>query len=220
LIRWFPQSARFHFLRGSVLHYAGRLTESEQSFRISIANARNRARGAKRVALTSLGHVLLLLGRFRDATAAFDASKKLDPQYAGALNGLAEALLRQEREPQRALLLLENAINLKQGNVRTRNMDRHNLANMWANRALALAMLGRIDEAASAVTTARYEGDAAFIPGLASTAWRCGLALLRMNQAAAAYEQFRKAAEMDPNGLYGKFSASAMQEQHAARVQR
>ena len=170
--------------------------------------------------MTSLGHVLLLLGRFRDATAAFDASKKLDPQYAGALNGLAEALLRQEREPQRALLLLENAINLKQGNVRTRNMDRHNLANMWANRALALAMLGRIDEAASAVTTARYEGDAAFIPGLASTAWRCGLALLRMNQAAAAYEQFRKAAEMDPNGLYGKFSASAMQEQHAARVQR
>ena len=34
-----------------------------------------------------------------------------------------------------------------------------------------------------------------------------------LDEMGAANEQFRKAAEMDPSGLYGKLGASAMHEQ-------
>jgi tetratricopeptide (TPR) repeat protein len=216
LIRWFPGTPIFHFIRGRVLHYAGRLPESEESFRTSIAKGQIRASTIQVVALTSLGEVLLHLGRIRAATAAFEAATKIYPRYAGAHNGLAEVLLHQRREAQRALLLVENALKLKQDTIQTRNIDRHSYANMWANHAQVLALLGRLDEAASSVRMASNEGDPAFIPGLAETSWRCGVALRLMGQENAAIEQFRRATEIDPHGLYGKLAASTMHEHSVA----
>ena len=212
LIRWLPETPIFHFMRGTALHYAGRLREAEQSFCDTIEKGHVRAGAILPVALTSLGHVLLHLGRFARATAAFDASNKIAPRYAGALNGLAESLLRQGQQPQRALLLVDNALKYQQDNPRGRNLNRHNFANMWAHRAQALAMLGRRDEAASAIETASHVGDPGFLPGLAATCWRCGLAFRLMNQEEAAAEQFRKATELDPRGLYGELAASALRE--------
>jgi tetratricopeptide (TPR) repeat protein len=212
LVRWFPETPIFHFVRGTVLYYAGRLAESEQAFRTSIEKGQIRAGAILPVALTSLGEVLLHLGRLREATIALETSIKIHTRYAGAHNALAEILLRRGREPQRALLLVDNALQLRKSQVRTRNIDRHNLANMYANRARALALLGQMDEAVSAIATAESAGDSAFIPGLAGTCWRCGVAFCLMNQENAAIEQFRKATEIDPHGLYGKLSASAMHE--------
>ena len=212
LIRWLPETPIFHFMRGTVLHYSGRLREAEQSLCDCIAKGQIRAGAILPVALTSLGHVLLHLGRFVRATAAFEASNKIAPRYAGALNGLAESLLRQGEQPQQALLLVDNALKLQQDNPRDRNLNRHNLANMWAHRAQALAMLGRRDDAAAAMETASIAGDPAFLPGLAATCWRCGLALRLMNQEEAAAELFRKATKLDPRGLYGELAASALRE--------
>lgn len=93
LIRWLPETPIFHFMRATVLHYAGRLREAEQSFCDSIEKGQIRPGAILPMALTSLGHVLLHLGRFARATAAFEASNKIAPRYAGALDGLAEALL-------------------------------------------------------------------------------------------------------------------------------
>jgi tetratricopeptide (TPR) repeat protein len=176
LIRWLPETPIFHFIRGTVLHYAGRLREAEQSFCNCIEKGQIRAGAILPVALTSLGHVLLHLGRFPRASAAFEASTKIAPRYASALDGLAEGLLRQGKQPQRALLLVDNALKLKQDKLRGQNLNRHNFANMWAHRAQALAMLGRRDEAASAIETASNVGDPAFLPSLAATCWRCGMA--------------------------------------------
>jgi len=107
---------------------------------------------------------------------------------------------------------VENALKLRQDSPRNRNLNRHTFANMWAHRAQALAMLGRRDEAAAAIQTASIAGDPVFLPGLAATCWRCGVAFRLMNQEEAAAEQFRKATQLDPRGLYGNLAASALRE--------
>lgn len=213
LIRWFPSTPVLHFMRGTVLFFAGRLPEAEEALRTSVAKALVRAGVIMAVALNNLGCVLLHRGRFREATAALEAVSKTYPQFFGVHSSLAEVLLAQGLQPQRALLLTDNALKLKQGNPRTQKIDRHSTANMWADRALALAMLGKMDDAASSLAAAEEAADPRFMPGLAGTAWRCGLALVRMEKPSAAAEQFRKAAELDPHGLYGKRAAA---ELHAA----
>jgi tetratricopeptide (TPR) repeat protein len=215
LLRWFPRISLFHDLRGSTLRYAGRLAEAEQAFRTSIEMGQVKPGLAQALHLENLAEVLLDLGRFDDATAVFEASIRIFPRNSGAGNGLAEVCLRRGRDSRRALLLVDNALQLKQSNLRTRNLDRHNLANMWANRAQALAMLGQKDEANSAIVTAGEVGDPEFIPGLAGTYWRCGVAFRLLDQEQSALEQFQKAIEMDPHGLYGHFAAAALQEQPA-----
>lgn len=210
LIRWFPGTPLVHFMRGTVLLFAGRLPEAEESLRTAVAKSLARAGGMMIGGLGNLGCVLLHQKRFREATAALEAITKTYPRFFGAHSSLAEVLLAQGLEPQRVLLLIDNALKLKQGNPRTRNLDRHETAYMWANRALALAMLGRMDEAASAVAAAEREVDPRFIPGLAGAAWRCGLALARMDKPSAAAEQFRKAAQIDPHGLYGKLAVAEL----------
>jgi tetratricopeptide (TPR) repeat protein len=215
LLGWFPQSATFHFLRGTILLFAGRLPEAEQALRTSIEKCRILSGFAPY--LCNLGWVWLNLGRFKEATAVFEATAKIYPRYSGAHNGLAEVLLSQGLEPRRALLLVENALKLKQSNPRSRNVDRHSLAHMHANRAQALAMLGQKDEAAAAIATAHNVGNPSFIPGLAGTHWRCGVAFHLMDQDQAAIQEFGKASELDPHGLYGKLAASAMHEYNIHR---
>jgi tetratricopeptide (TPR) repeat protein len=217
LIRWFPGTPLFHYMRGSVLHYAGRLTESEESFRTGIGKGQRRAGAIQAVALTNFGNVLLHLGRFDAATQALKAVTKTYPRFYDAYNGLAEVLLRQGREAQRALLLVDNALKLRQDSPSMQKLDRHNLANMWANRAQAAALLGQMDDAASCVRMASEAGDPAFIPGLAATAWRCGMAFRLMNQESAALKEFQKATELDPKGFYGKLGASAVREHSVHR---
>jgi tetratricopeptide (TPR) repeat protein len=212
LLKWSPGSPMLHFLRGTVLLFKGRLPEAEESLRTSIAKHLVRGGVGLIGALTNLGSVLLRQKRFREAAAALEVVHKIHPQFSAAHNDLAEVLLTQGQEPQRALLLVENALKLKLGNARLRNADRHSTAYMYANRALALAMLGRMEEASASVEMAKDSGDPSFIPGLAGTAWRCGLALVRMQKFQAAREQFQQAATIDPQGLYGKLAASALQE--------
>ena len=59
LIHWLPETPIFHFMRATVLHYAGRLREAEQSFCDTIEKGQIRAGAILPVALTSLGHVWL-----------------------------------------------------------------------------------------------------------------------------------------------------------------
>jgi tetratricopeptide (TPR) repeat protein len=208
LLRWFPQKFLFYDLRGSVLRYAGRLTEAEQACRKGIGLAL--ATPGAIVVLENLGDLLVRQQRYREAMAVFEAAAKIHPRSYNATGGMAEVLLRQDREPERALRLLDQALEMQQSNARTRNLDRHNVGNMQADRALALAMLGRMDEAAQAAVLAGDSGDPGFIPGLAGTAWRCGLALVRMQRPETAADQFRRASELDPAGLYGKLAAKEL----------
>jgi Flp pilus assembly protein TadD len=216
LLRWFPENPVFHFMRGTTLHYAGRLPEAEQALRTSLQRGQVRPGPAQAIGLATLGEVLLAQDRLKDATAAFQASSKIYPGYGSAYSGLAEVCLRQQ-DAQRALQLADQALELRQLNAKTRKIDRHTLASMWADRAQALALLGRNTEAATALEKAASTGDPKFLPGLAGTLWRCGVALLHMDRVSAAVEQFHRAAQIDPYGRYGNLSASALREQSVGR---
>ena len=73
-------------------------------------------------------------------------------------------------------------------------------------------MLGRAHEAASRLEAADADSDPVFLPGLAGTLWRWGVAYLHMGREGAAVEQFKRAKEIDPNGLYGRLAAAALHQ--------
>jgi tetratricopeptide (TPR) repeat protein len=216
LLRWFPDLSMLHYMRGVTLLYAGKPAEAEQSVRESLSRGHAGVDALRAIRLTTLGETLLARGRFKEATELFEQSSTIDPQYAGGYSGLAMACLLQDGDPQRALQLADRALELKQSSA-TQNLDRHTLANMWAARAEALAMLGRNTEASSSLETVAQAGDPAFIPGTAATLWRCGRALRRMGRENAAIDQFKRAVELDPRGLSGALAASALRE-HSIRV--
>jgi tetratricopeptide (TPR) repeat protein len=225
----FPHSPRFLSLRGVILLFAGRLQEAEQVLRDGLGKARidvRQIRGGRvlqagathTVMLVNLGHVLLLQDRSREATAAFEGATKLFPKAAwSASNGLAEVCLRHDREPQRALQFADRALQLRKENNASPNADRHNLAYMWANRARALALLRRIDEAEASLEHTMKDGDPDNVPGSAGTLWRSGLALLNMDRESEAIRQFQRGREIDPKGLYGNLCAAALRE-HGVRT--
>jgi tetratricopeptide (TPR) repeat protein len=108
----------------------------------------------------------------------------------------------------RALQLLDRAIEVK----KDPRSKYHAGGALRASRALALAMFGRVGEAAADLQMAIEESDPENAPELAGTCWRSGVALLRMEREDAAFKQFELAKQIDPKGLYGSRSASALRE--------
>jgi tetratricopeptide (TPR) repeat protein len=160
----------------------------------------------------NLGYVLLADGRLTDAASAFEGATKLLPVCWDAYSGLAEVSLLRGGEPHRALELVDQALQLKKENDAQPATDRHVLAYIWANRARAQAALGQTGEAKESLEHAANEADLEFVPGFAGTLWRSGLALLRMDLETEAMQQFKRAKEIDPHGLYGQMAAEAIQE--------
>jgi tetratricopeptide (TPR) repeat protein len=200
LLRWFGDSSYVHFFRAQTLLFSGRVPEAEEAFRIGLEKGQRAGSSLQAAGLYGLGRALLEQGKFTTATTVLDASAKIYPWF-GAWEGLAEILVRQ-KEPTRALQLLDKAI--EQGDPRTK---RHRGGSLRAIRAQALAMLGRIDEAASDLQKAIEGTNQHSVPDLAENYWRSGVALLAMHREADAIKQFEQAKGIDPTGLYGTRSA-------------
>ncbi|HYL37949.1 MAG TPA: tetratricopeptide repeat protein [Bryobacteraceae bacterium] len=209
LLPWWPDKATLRYIRGTTMLFAGRSQEAESDLRASIPLTKQARK--KAIARSNLGYALLDQERYGEAAECFEESIGTDPGSGSASNGLAEVLLRQDQQPFEALRSVDRAIELKQ---RSGVMDRHMLAYMWANRARALAKLGRDDEALAAVRNADNECAAApdFVPGLAGAHWRIGLALQALGRTAEAREHFRRAREKDPSGNYGTRAANALHD--------
>jgi tetratricopeptide (TPR) repeat protein len=139
LLRRHPQAASYHLMHGTILFFAGKLAEAEQALRTSLEKlqvrlSRNRERNELdpvilvAIALERLGSVLIAQCRFQEATAALDSSAKSAPRFAEPYSLLAEVCLRQNRDPQRALQLLDQGF--QQHRLRTDptlNIGRYNL---------------------------------------------------------------------------------------------
>jgi tetratricopeptide (TPR) repeat protein len=209
MLRWFPKSAHFTFLRGTALLFGGRLEEAESEMRASLAKGSGLAQSSR---LVNLGYIQMEKGQFHQAIVSFQQAAAIFDRSGTAYGGMADARLRGGLEPDRARELIDRAIKLRAGNSRFVKMDRHTLAYMWADRAWALALEGRAEEAQNDVAKALDQVDAGFVPGLAGTKWRVGTALLQMGRKKEALEHFRCAAEIDPQGTYGKRCAKAAAE--------
>jgi len=219
-LRWLPRSRDFHFTRGTTLLLAWRLNEAEQALRTSIeVNPLDMLGGRSSplrpnlaplaAALGNLGHTLLALGRWREATATFECTVTLVPAAIDSIEGLASALLRQNLEPRRALGRIDQALELARTAVQIPDGLKHTISYLQADRAQALAMLENFTEASVSLELADVEVTDS-VPFQAGILWRRGQALSLMSGADEAATEFARAIEIDPNGLYGKLAANAL----------
>jgi tetratricopeptide (TPR) repeat protein len=205
-----PRSPAFLFIHGTVLDFAGRHEEAVRVLRESLEEGQKNTIASQGLALENLGYALLHLGRYDEATQAFEASSAIDPKRGGPYSGLAEVLLFQGIRPDRALELAEQARQYKCASASNRALDRYMLGEMWANCAWAQAMLGRY-EALESLERAFREGDHNFKPVLAGIHYRAAHVFHARGERGAVAEHLGKAVQIDPRGMYGVLAAQALE---------
>ena len=136
-----------------------------------------------------------------------------------AYSHLAEVYLRQGIQSERALELIEQALHLrelalqrKRESRQQRWMNCYRLSEMWANRAWALALLGRQAEATESLARAFREADLGFKPAMAGLYYRAGQVMILQGNRNTAVEHLSRACRIDPKGNYGHLAACALRE--------
>jgi tetratricopeptide (TPR) repeat protein len=181
--------------------------------------------------LGCLGSALMDMGRYEESQQYLVKALGFGDPTGSCRSSIAELFLRQGIEPDTALHLASQLINesVAEATRFHRGLDpvcrveplalNHAFrSTLWAQRAWALALLGRQEEAREAIDEAsqlsiKPDGDLsascwAFVSRLewqrlADTCWLIGMALLAMNEADKASEQFKEGSYVDPKGKYG-----------------
>lgn len=216
---------RFHFynpegvpaltILGNLLLMQGRFREAEEVLRRALAGPRSR--GAKALALEYLGDALLEQGRSDEAMRSYEAALHVWPGFRRPYRGMAESMLRQGRDPVRALGYVEQIVG-PSGPSRSRiTFRRQPLDDYWALKAWALAQLGRGAEVAPAIAEAIRRTNRKSRPDLASTYRRLGLAMRALEREAEAEEYLKKARDADPQGRWSALAKAALGERRVWR---
>jgi hypothetical protein len=205
-----PSTGLWKLMRVDALFYSGRAQEAETILRGMVETEHNAAH--KTLAFEHLGRVLLAQGRYDDAKRSFEAAIKLTPGRSAAHAGLAEVRLLQDVEPVQALADAERALDLHRVSLKERKIARARLAIIRGNQAWALARLGRSADAQQAIEAGAREMSPNYIPEAAGFYWRAGMAMLAIENSTAAAGHFRRAAELDPAGYYGKLAAKHLSQ--------
>jgi tetratricopeptide (TPR) repeat protein len=195
-----------HEFGAVILVLAGRPAEAEEQIGYLATHTSDPALRAKRLSL--LAEALMDQGRCEEARRWFDEAARLDTGSSGALGSMAEWYLIQG-DSGAALELIEraNVVMAKESmNPKRRSLA---LAGRAAMHSLALARMGRTEEARSAIAEAERGADLQFVPAFALLHWYAGLALAALGEATEAREHFQRAAKADPRGKYGKLAAGA-----------
>jgi len=209
-LRFGCPSGQLFRMEGITHGMAGRPAEAERCYREALARSCDSPRSERAGLLGCLAESLEHQDRLEESMKCRQASIDMGDNILGsARHGLAELLLKQGTDPQRALELTDEAMRVAKGQAAPKVAPAR-----WATRAWALAVLGRRQEAEQAIAQAmllRRETHAALF---ASTRIKVGMALLAMDQPANAIEQFRAALEADPQGKYGA-RAQQLIKQHS-----
>jgi len=212
IIRWFyfyhPGGGFPLRLRGFVLLVAGRYREAEDTLRRAVSLLRSGQDHA--FALQHLGHALSELGREDEAMRSFEAALHALPGSRLPYCGMAEQLLRQAKDPARALTYIERIVDTSGVPLSLRPLNRRILDDYWGLKAWALAELGRSGEVAAAIENALKATPRKSVIALAATWYRAGMALQTIGDQAAANDYFRRARNADPHGRWGGLAAAAL----------
>jgi tetratricopeptide (TPR) repeat protein len=203
-----PSTGLSKLLRVDALFYSGKPREAETILRGMVET--EHAAHHKTLAFEHLGRVLLAQGRYDEAQRAFEAAAKLMPGRSAACAGLAEVRLLQGMEPVQALRDAERALELYRASLAERKTARERLAIIRGNQAWALAALGRSVESLQAIEAGAREMAPDYMPEAAGFYWRAGMAMLAIENSTAALGHFRRAAELDPEGYYGRMAAKCL----------
>lgn len=211
-LRWLSfgrPSAWMVFAKGSLLSAAGRHAEAEQCYRLALSVAGNASAVFRRDLLIHLGYTLTDLGRYEEAQRRLETAMDLGDSNGGARLGIADLLLQQGKEPERALSLVEESLRICSAGWY--------LAERMGNKAWALALLGKREEMGGPLSVAmRGAGPAQSVAAAASIHWRAGKALAAAERVAEAIEEFRAAWRADPHGHHGQIARLELQHYGAA----
>jgi tetratricopeptide (TPR) repeat protein len=222
-------------LRGGVLLMAGRPAEAEGCYRECVLKDHGKPRLVQTLDLSDLGAALIDQGRYEEARLCLGKAILLDVGTASPYQNMAELYLVQGIEPEKALRLTDVAIEApalappkplgppSAGEtsayfrrslplLQAQDTRRHSAGELFADKAWALALLGRHAEAEEAAQRALQEADPRFLPVHAGIEWRLGMALLSMGRPSQATDCFRHAREIDPSGKYGSLAGRALAE--------
>jgi hypothetical protein len=209
-LRWLSfrsPTAQMLQAEGVIHAMAGRGAEAEQCFRRALAEAGGESPRFRSHVLGCLGFALRDLGRYEESQRCLESAIAMGDQTGNGQTGIADVLLQQGKEPERALALVEEAMRI--------NQDRLDLPERLGDKAWALALMGRQVEMDQAMAAALRETNSSLKPLAAGAHWRIGMALLTAGRVAEAIEHFRTASETDPHGQNGMLSRLAL-ERHQA----
>jgi tetratricopeptide (TPR) repeat protein len=203
-LRWIKRlgfghpSCRLLRMEGITHALAGHPAEAERCYRQALARRYSNSRTERAGMLGCLAEALEDQGRIEESLKCRQASIDMGDNILGsARHGLAELLLKQGTEPQRALELTDEAMRVAKGSVAAKVAPSRS-----ATRAWALALLGRRQEAEQAIVQAMHLRPETMAALFANTRLKVGMALAAMEQPENAIAQFRAAYEADPEGKY------------------
>jgi tetratricopeptide (TPR) repeat protein len=194
-------------MTGTVLMFAGRNREAEEAIRQCLARAFSPPE--RGLFLVNLGYVLLGEKHYDEAQQVYEEAIRNRPNGAVAYSSLAEVYLQQGIEPQKALQLVDLGLKFKRASQKQAGVDQHIFGYLLANRAWALFLLGRAEEARESLEEARPFGNIQSKPGAAGVHYHIARALLAGGLNAEAAEHLRQVKQIDPQGRYAALVDSA-----------
>lgn len=210
LEQWHVMRGMFLNLRGYALFLSGQYAIAEQVLRDSILATRKELGAGGSDGLDNIGCVLTAQGQYDEAIKLFKGAIEISPLQVAPYVDLGMAYLLQGIEPEQTLELSKRAIENFQRSLLSRLLERYNLATAHANRAWALALLGRQSEAASTLREAFAQAEPNFVPEMAGLHLRAGYVERLNGNEVKAREHWRTALQLDPNGHYGKMATRAL----------
>jgi tetratricopeptide (TPR) repeat protein len=201
--------AEYCFFRGTMLHHLGRLDEAEASLREGLPleeNPRQRA-----LVYNTIASVLMDQGRYPEAIAFFENAGRAWPDRGSSHSGIAEVWLRQGREFPEALDHARQAAEIDRAasGMKKEALDSR-LGEDLAMLAWAVAAnSGAAAEVESLLAESFKLCGTKTKPILAQIHYQAGKAYEALKMPEKAREHFRQAAEVDPNGIYGRLARAA-----------
>ena len=206
------KSAEYCMFRGLMLHQLGKLSEAEASLREALPlhdEPRQRA-----LVLNSLASVLMDQERFTEAIGFYENAGRVWPDRGSSLRGIAEVWLHQGRESPEALEHARRAVEIDR---RATGMGKEALEYRLGEDLAVLAWA----LAANAADT--DEVDSALAEGfrlcgvrtksiLAQVHYHAGRAYLALHISDKSQEHFHRAAEVDPQGRFGRMARSTFSQ--------
>jgi tetratricopeptide (TPR) repeat protein len=198
--------AEYCFFRGTMLHHLGRLDEAEASLREGLPleeNPRQRA-----LVYNTIASVLMDQGRYPEAIAFFENAGRAWPDRGSSHSGIAEVWLRQGREFPEALDHARQAAEIDRAasGMKKEALDSR-LGEDLAMLAWAVAAnSGAAAEVESLLAESFKLCGTKTKPILAQIHYQAGKAYEALKMPEKAREHFRQAAEVDPNGIYGRLA--------------
>jgi hypothetical protein len=205
-----PSTGLMKLERADALFFSGRIFEAEAVLN-DLMDERHDA-GHKTLVFEHLGRVLIARGLWDGARKMFEGAAKLMPNRSAAYSGLAEIRLIQGVEPTKALADAEQALQMHRRSMLEKKAARERLCTIRGNQAWALAMMGRGADAQKAIEEGIRDAGTSYLPEIAGLYWRAGMAMVALENMTAATGFFRKSAEIDPKGYYGKLAAQRLSE--------